>query len=137
MMQIKMHNRMVRKLHCWFVLELQNNLIFVGTLAKDGMKYSREGDWLKVSKGFLVFMKGRMNPHEIYILDCCTVRGTVTVSQSLDRYDDGRKLWHHKMGHVSNTGLFGGDATRKSEPGEACVPEIQSRVQFSSLQHLI
>ena len=52
-----------------------------------------------------------MNPHGIYILDGCNVRRMVIVSQSLDQYNDERKLWHHKLGHVSNKGLFGGDAT--------------------------
>ena len=44
MVQIKMHNGMVRKLDCWFIIELQNNLIYIGTLANDGLKYSGKGD---------------------------------------------------------------------------------------------
>ena len=32
---------------------------------------------------------------------------------------------------MSKNGLFVGDTTRKVEPGEACVGEIQSRVNFS------
>ena len=58
---------------------------------KDGLKCFGEGDWLGVSKGALVVMKGKMN-HGIYILEGMIIRGTVIVSQSLDRYDDKRKL---------------------------------------------
>ena len=72
-MQIKMNNSMVRKLHCLFILELRKNLISLGTLAKDGLKYSVEGDSLRVSKGAIVVIKGRMNPHGIYILDSCII----------------------------------------------------------------
>ena len=59
----------------------------------------------------------------------------MTVSQSLDQYDDERILWHNKLGHLNEKGLFGGYATRKDEPGEDCVQEIQCRVKFSLVQH--
>ena len=95
------------------------------------MKYSGNGDWLRVSRGAFIVMKGRMNPHGIYIMDGYMVGGRVIVSQSLDQYDDENKLWH-----VSEKGLFGGDATRKVKPGEACFQEIQLKVKFISAQHL-
>ena len=82
------------------MLELQKNLISLGTLAKDGLKYSGEGDWLRVSKGALVVMKGMTNPHGICVLYACKVRGTMTISH-LDQYDDERKFWHHKSGNVN------------------------------------
>ena len=58
------------------------------------------------------------------------------VSQSFDRYDDGRKLCHHKLGQMSEKGLFGGDTVGNSKPGEACVQPIQHSVKFSLVQHL-
>ena len=42
---------------------------------------------------------------------------------------------HHKLGHVSEKGLLGGDATAYAKPGEACVQEIQLMVKFSSVEH--
>nr|GEV40152.1 retrovirus-related Pol polyprotein from transposon TNT 1-94 [Tanacetum cinerariifolium] len=41
--QIKMHDGIVRKFDCWFVLGLKKNLISLGTLAKNGLKYHGEG----------------------------------------------------------------------------------------------
>ena len=43
---IKMHNGIVRKLDYWFISEFRKNLIYLGTLAKDGLNYSGEGNWL-------------------------------------------------------------------------------------------
>ena len=48
MVQIKMHNGMVKKLDYWIILELRKNLISLATLVKDGMKYSGEGDGVRV-----------------------------------------------------------------------------------------
>lgn len=42
-MLIKIHDCMVWKINCWYVLDLQKNLISLGTLEKDGMKYYGEG----------------------------------------------------------------------------------------------
>ena len=46
-----------------------------------------------------------------------------------------RKLWHHKLGHIREKGLFGADVTGNVKPGEACFQEIQCMVKFSSIQH--
>lgn len=59
-MQIKIYDGMVRKFDCWYVLELWNNLLSLGTLAQNGMRYVGEGDWVKVSKGSLMIMNGNM-----------------------------------------------------------------------------
>nr|GEY85753.1 retrovirus-related Pol polyprotein from transposon TNT 1-94 [Tanacetum cinerariifolium] len=40
---IKMHDGIVRKFDCWFVPGLKKNLISLGTLAKNGLKYHGEG----------------------------------------------------------------------------------------------
>nr|GEV97066.1 retrovirus-related Pol polyprotein from transposon TNT 1-94 [Tanacetum cinerariifolium] len=41
--QIKIHDGIVRKFDCWFVPGLKKNLISLGTLAKNGLKYHGEG----------------------------------------------------------------------------------------------
>ena len=66
---MKTHEGMVRKLDCLYVPELRKNLISLGTLAKNRMRYAGEGDWVKVTEGSLVIMKGKMNHGEIYILE--------------------------------------------------------------------
>ena len=62
--------------------------------------------------------------HGIYFLEGCTMRGEITISQSLDQYDDTTNLRHHIMGNMSENGmemskhgLFGGDVTRQVKPG--------------------
>nr|GEW65313.1 putative reverse transcriptase domain-containing protein [Tanacetum cinerariifolium] len=49
--QIKMHDGIVKKFDYWFVPGLKKNMISLGTLAKNGLKYHGEGEWVKVSKG--------------------------------------------------------------------------------------
>nr|GEW13568.1 retrovirus-related Pol polyprotein from transposon TNT 1-94 [Tanacetum cinerariifolium] len=66
------------KFNCWFVPGLKKNLISLGTLAKNGLKYHGEGD---------------------------SVIGTTTVSQSSDKRDDRKNLWHRRLGHISEQGL--------------------------------
>ncbi|GJR40729.1 retrovirus-related pol polyprotein from transposon TNT 1-94 [Tanacetum coccineum] len=113
-----MHDGIVRKFDCWFVPGLKKNLISLGTLANNGLKYHGEGEWVKVSKGALVLMKGKLQ-HGIYFLQGSSVIGTAAVSQSSDKRDDRTNLWHRRLGHMSEQGLsvlskqglLGGDVT--------------------------
>nr|GEX52703.1 retrovirus-related Pol polyprotein from transposon TNT 1-94 [Tanacetum cinerariifolium] len=98
--QIKMHDGIVRKFDCWFVPGLKKNLISLVTLAKNGLKYHGEGEWVKVSKGSLVLMKGKLQ-HGIYFLQGTSVIGTAAVSQSSDKRDDKTNLWYRRLGHIS------------------------------------
>ena len=98
--RIKMHDGIVRKFDCWFVPGLKKNLISLGTLAKNGLKYHGEGEWVKVSMGALVLMKGKLQ-HGIYFLQGSSVIGTAAVSQSSDKHDDRTNLWHRRLGHIS------------------------------------
>nr|GEW14174.1 retrovirus-related Pol polyprotein from transposon TNT 1-94 [Tanacetum cinerariifolium] len=43
-LQIKMHDGIVRKFDYWFVTGLKKNVISLGTLAKNGLKYHGEGE---------------------------------------------------------------------------------------------
>nr|GEV25340.1 retrotransposon protein, putative, Ty1-copia subclass [Tanacetum cinerariifolium] len=79
--QIKMHDGIVRKFDCWFVSGPMKNLISLGTLAKNGLKYHDEG----------------------YFSD----RNWAAVSQSSDKRDDMTNLWHRRLGHMSEQGLSG------------------------------
>lgn len=63
-MHIKIHNGIIRKLDCWYVPDLWKNLISFDTLANHGLKYFSEYDHVKVYKGALVVMKGKLQ-HEI------------------------------------------------------------------------
>ncbi|GKD86759.1 retrovirus-related pol polyprotein from transposon TNT 1-94 [Tanacetum coccineum] len=101
-----------------FVPCLKKNLIYLGTLAKNGLKYHGKGEWVKVSRGALVLMKGKLQ-HGIYFLQGSSVIGTSAVSQSSDKCDDRKNLGHRRLGHMSEQGLsmlskqglLGGDVT--------------------------
>ncbi|GKE13525.1 retrovirus-related pol polyprotein from transposon TNT 1-94 [Tanacetum coccineum] len=98
-----------------FVPRLKKNLISLGTLAKNGLKYHGVGEWVKVSKGAL----------------------------SSDKRDDRTNLWHRRLGHMSEQGLsvlskqglLGGNVTSKIQFCEACVKGKQCWVKFSTGQH--
>ena len=75
----------------------------MGTLAKKGYNFSGQDKQIRVSKGALVMMKGKLQ-HGIYILMGSSVMGIVAVSHSLKQHDDCTKLWHHILGHMSEKG---------------------------------
>ena len=66
--KIRMHDGIIRTLsNVRHVLDLKKNLISLGTLHSNGYKFSAEGGVLRVSKGFLVVMKGK-KMDTLYIL---------------------------------------------------------------------
>ncbi|RVW26896.1 Retrovirus-related Pol polyprotein from transposon TNT 1-94 [Vitis vinifera] len=107
--QIKMYDGLVRTLNAWYVPGLRKNLISVGTLDKNGYTFSGSGGVLRVSKGALVVMKGRLQ-HGIYTLMGSSVLGTAAVSSSMaidsvEKKDNCTELWHRRLGHMSEKGL--------------------------------
>jgi hypothetical protein len=73
------------------------NLISLSTLDNMGYNYFTSGGVLKVSKGYLIVMKGVMKYANLYILSGDTIIGTATVSSTAcvtsDNCSDS-KLWH-------------------------------------------
>ncbi|GJR57072.1 retrovirus-related pol polyprotein from transposon TNT 1-94 [Tanacetum coccineum] len=94
-------------------VKLGDNVV-LAIKAKNGLKYHGEGEWVKVSKGALVQMKGKLT-----------------------------NLWHRRLGHMSEQGLsvlskqglLGGNVTSKIQFCEACVKGKQCWVKFSTGQH--
>ena len=140
--QIKMHDGIVRSLDAWYVPNLCKNLISLGTLDKQGYNFSGNDGQLRVSKGALVVMKGKLQ-HGIYFLMGNSVMGTVVVSRSLEQQDNCTELWHRRLGHMSEKGLavlskqglLDGAETGKLKFCETCVMGKQRRVKFSSGRH--
>ena len=73
------------------------------TLDAKGYKYIGEGGVLKVSKGALVVTKVHQKTTNLYVLQGCTITGDVVVS-SLSLLKD-EKLWHIRLGHMSENGM--------------------------------
>ncbi|KAG8491179.1 hypothetical protein CXB51_014423 [Gossypium anomalum] len=89
--KVKMFDGVVRTLSdVQHVPKLKRNLISLSTLGSKGYRYTSESGVLKISKGSLVVMKGQ--------------RKTANVASSSLSDDDITKLWHMRLGHMSENG---------------------------------
>ncbi|KAG8485819.1 hypothetical protein CXB51_019218 [Gossypium anomalum] len=106
--KVKMFDGVVRTLSdVRHVSELKRNLISFSTLDSKGYRYTAKNGVLKISKGSLIVMKGQRKTAKLYILQGSTVTGdTAVVSSSLSD-DDITKLWHMRLGHMSENGMTG------------------------------
>ena len=103
--KIKMYDGVVRTLtEVRHVPELKKNLISLSTLDEKGYRYSGEGGVLKVSKGTLVVLKGQLS-RGIYTLMGTTCIGEVAAATTPMVEEDITKLWHMRLGHMSQKGL--------------------------------
>ncbi|KAL6521554.1 hypothetical protein OROGR_018123 [Orobanche gracilis] len=102
--QIKTHDDIVRTFsNVRYVPDLKRNLISLGTLESLGCRYSTEGGVLKVSKGALVLLKAN-RVGSLYVLQGSVVTGSTVVSSSMSD-KDVTKLWHMRLGHMSEKGM--------------------------------
>src|ERR1044072_9168661 len=139
--RIKMFDGIVRTLtDVRHVPELKKNLISLGTLDSKGYSFRGEGGAIRISKGALVVMKGKRE-NSLYVLQGSTITGTVAVSSAVD--SDVTKLWHLRMGHVSERGLVElskqgllcGQQVGKLDFCEHCVYGKQCRIKFNTAVH--
>ena len=139
--RIRCHDGVVRILtDVRHVPDLRMNLISLGTLTSIGCKYSGEGNTLKITKGSLVVMRGHLN-NGLYVLHGTTITGFARVSSFDDK--DTTKLWHMRLGHMSQRGmnvlskrgLLCGVQTTSLDFCEHCVYGKQKRVSFSTGIH--
>ncbi|KAG8475586.1 hypothetical protein CXB51_032459 [Gossypium anomalum] len=91
------------------VPELKRNLISLSTLDSKGYRYTAESGVLKISKGFLVMMKGQRKTAKLYVLLA---------------YENG-------MVELSKRGLLDGQGICKLNFYKHCVFGKQKRVQFT------
>ena len=138
--RIKMHDGIVRTLtNVRHVPDLKKNLISLGTLEALGCKYTAEGGVMKVSRSALIVMKA-CRSGSLYILQGTTVTGSVAVSSSSLSDSDITKLWHMRLGHMSEKGLsilskrglLCGQSTGPLDFCEHCIFGKQKRVSFTS-----
>ncbi|KAG8471605.1 hypothetical protein CXB51_036639 [Gossypium anomalum] len=140
--KVKMFDGVVRTLSdVRYVPELKRNLISLSTLDSKGYRYTAESGVLKISKGSLVVMKGQRKTAKLYVLQGSTVTGDAAVASSSlsDDDDDITKLWHMRLGHMSENGmvelskrgLLDGQGICKLNFCEHCVFGKQKRVRFT------
>ncbi|KAG8482658.1 hypothetical protein CXB51_023976 [Gossypium anomalum] len=138
--KVKMFDGVVRTLSdVRYVPELKRNLISLSTLDSKGYRYTAESGVLKISKGSLVVMKGQRKTAKLYVLQGSTVTGDAVVASSSLSDDDITKLWHMRLGHMSENGmvelskrgLLDGQGICKLNFCEHCVFGKQKRVRFT------
>ncbi|KAK3038019.1 hypothetical protein RJ639_029970 [Escallonia herrerae] len=138
--QIRMHDGIVRTLtDVRHVPELRKFLISLGTLDSNGCSYRAAGGVMRIMKGALVVLK-RLTQNSLYLLQGSTVTGAAaTIASSSDIDNDTTKLWHMRLGHMSERGmdvlskqsLLGSKKIKKLDFCELCVFGKQCRVKFS------
>lgn len=74
-----------------YVPKQKRNLIFLSTLDSQDYKFTEKGDVLKVSKGYLIILKGHRKITNIYVLEGNTIIGDAVVAQSTQ---DITKSWY-------------------------------------------
>jgi hypothetical protein len=146
--KIRMHDGMTRTLtDVRHVPNMFRNLISLSTLDNKGYKYSAGGGVLKVSKGSLVIMKGVIKFANLYILCGDTIAGTVAVTSVVSTITSDKcsesKLWHMRLGHMSQLGLaelskrglLKGYNTDEMEFCEHCVFGKHKRIKLNTAVH--
>ena len=104
--RIKMYDGTVRTLcDVRHIPDLKKNLISLGTLHKNDFipKADEDRETIRFVKGALTVMKGKITARNIYKLLGSTVVGGV---HSVESYDDNTKLWHMRLGHLSECGMI-------------------------------
>ncbi|KAK2966723.1 hypothetical protein RJ640_000624 [Escallonia rubra] len=141
--QIRMHDGIMRTMtDVRHVPELRKKLISLGTLDSNGSSYRAAGGVMRIMKGALVVMKG-LKQNSLYLLQGSTVAGAAVATSSSDIDSDTTKLWHMRLGHMSERGmdvlskqgLLGSKKIRKLDFCEHCVFGKQCRVKFSRAVH--
>nr|GFA49972.1 hypothetical protein [Tanacetum cinerariifolium] len=101
-----MHDGVVRTLtDVCHVPDLKKNLISLGVLDSKGFKYTSKNGVLRVSKGALVVMKASKGTSSFYTLQGETIIGSASVSCLEKSNSDLTKLWHMRLGHMSEKGM--------------------------------
>ncbi|GMI95059.1 hypothetical protein HRI_003175200 [Hibiscus trionum] len=124
------------------ILDLKKNLISLGTLHKNGLipKVDEDRETIRIVKAALTVMKGKITAENIYKLLESTVVGG---AHSVESYDDNTKLWHMRLGHLSEHGmvelhkrnLLHGVKSCKLDFCEFCVLGKQTKVIFTTGKH--
>lgn len=100
--QIRTRDGLVRTLSdVRYVPDMKRNLISLSALEDKGCSFSGRGGVLKISHGQLVMLKG-IRKGNLYILEGDTVVGHAAVVETTD----DTKLWHMRLGHMSDRGLI-------------------------------
>ncbi|KAL4304503.1 hypothetical protein GQ457_10G014750 [Hibiscus cannabinus] len=141
--RIRMYDGTIRTLcDVRHIPDLKKNLISLGTLHKNGFipKADEDRETIKIVKGALVVMKGKITVGNIYKLSGSTVVGG---ANSVESCDDDTKVWHMRLGHLSESGmvalhkrnLLHSVKSDKLDFCKFCVLGKQTKVSFMTGKH--
>ena len=85
-----------------YIPELKKNLVSLGELDRNGIKFKGEGGVVKITKGSLVCMKDELR-NGIYLLQATTLCGEAAAIKP--KSNNKETLWHLRMSHISEQGL--------------------------------
>lgn len=85
-----------------YVQNLKRNLISLGIFDKAGYTCKLENCTLKISKGAMVKIRGRLH-NGLYVIKGNTIVGITTIRSRKEQ--DEVKLWHESLVHISEAGL--------------------------------
>jgi len=101
--RLKMFDGVIRSIEGWHVPQIKRNLISLSILDDQGYKFHSENGILKVCKGSMVLMKGKLHSR-LYYLQGSAVKGEVAVASGNSDQNQSQ-LWHLRLGHMSDKGL--------------------------------
>ena len=104
-MTVKIFDEIVRTLrNVRHVPNMKKNLISLGALDNNGYRCIHEKGVLRVTLDAQVVMKGK-KVESLYELTGSTIEGSACVGSSMKKADHS-KLWHLRLGHMSEKGLL-------------------------------
>src|SRR4051812_48430507 len=119
---------------------MRKNLLSLGALEAQVFRFSGEDGVLKVSQGSMTVFKGERVAN-LYRMKGSIVVGDASVSTEKE---DTTRLWHMRLGHISERGLqllhqkgaLSGIKSCKLDLCEFCILGRQRRVSFSTSEHM-
>ena len=83
------------------VPDLRKNLLSLGVLKAKGYKFSGTDKGIKVTKGSLMILKGEQATNLYKMLGSIIVGDASIITEK----EDTTRLWHMRLGHMSERGL--------------------------------
>ena len=122
--------------------ELKRNLLSIGMLDSIGCSVKIGQGSMKISKGALTLMEGELK-NGLYTLVGTIILITRLMATAVNKENERAKLWHLRLGHVSERGLnelskqglLGNDKLGTLEFCENCIFGKSNRVKFGNAIH--
>lgn len=135
--RLKLHDGSLRTLTSMrYVPKLKRNLISLGELDRNCLKFKGEGGFVQISKGSLICMKVVLK-NEIYLLQATTLCGEVATASINSR--SKASLWHLRISHINeqelkelaNQGILELGQSLELNKCESCILGKVAKVKFS------